>query len=343
MKQKYLFVPLAFSLIYNCSFAQDSFHQFRIPVSYEYSNDEYNNLPQVQENMNYKNPNTTTRVFEKNGQTFVLPPNFRPFPSTITQTEVDAANMKGNDQVIFASWNSFGGSVLGTGFCYSSDGGSSWTGNFQTFLPNPGDPGPWIWPAGSPWAGRLGLSVISGAGYSTNGGINWVNTTLISNGGFDKNFSAVDDVAGSPFFGRAYTLWTSFTPNSVSGSFTTDGGGIWSAPVVVSQPSGSRRQIGGDLEVGPGGVVYAVWANFDAGFTVEDSLGFAKSTDGGVSWAVSNNGILDINGIFSQSLFNGIRANGLPRIAIDNTGGPRNGWIYVTTGEKNVAPATDVG
>jgi hypothetical protein len=344
MKQIYLFLLLLLiSFTYEGIFAQDALQPpFRIPVTYSNSFEEYNNLPQVQENINYKNPNTTTRVIQKNGQRFTLSPNIRPFPSTVTQTEVDAANMKGNDQIIYAAWNSFGSSFFGTGFCYSSDGGASWTGNFQTFLPNPGDPGPWIWPAGSQWAGRLGLSVISGAGYSTNAGANWVNTALISNGGFDKNFSAVDDITGSPFFGRAYTLWTSFSPNSVSGSFTTDGGQTWSTAVTVRQPSGGRRQIGVDLEAGPSGIVYAVWANFDPGFTVEDSLGFAKSTDGGVSW-VSNNGVLDINGIYSQTLFNGIRANGLPRLAIDNTGGPRNGWIYVTTGEKNISPATDVG
>jgi hypothetical protein len=34
-----------------------------------------------------------------------------------------------------------------------------------------------------------------------------------------------------------------------------------------------------------------------------------------------------------------IRVNGLPRIAVDNSGGSRNGWIYVVTTEKNLAPA----
>jgi len=34
-----------------------------------------------------------------------------------------------------------------------------------------------------------------------------------------------------------------------------------------------------------------------------------------------------------------IRVNGLPRIATDLSGGPRNGWIYVVTGEKALWPA----
>jgi hypothetical protein len=340
MKKIYLFVFILLVLSFSQSnFTQDNIQpSFKIPITYTYPFDEYYNLPQVQENINYINPNTTTRVIQKNGQHFVLPPNVRPFPHTATQSEVDAANMKGNDQIIYASWNSYGPSFLGAGFCYSSDGGVSWTGNFQTFLPNSGDPGPWIWPAGSLWEGRLGLSVISRAGFSTDAGGTWT-TVPFPSGSFDKNFSAPDDIAGSPFFGRAYTLWTG--GSAIMSSFTSDGGQTWSAPVPVSQPT-NRTQLGVDVEVGPGGTVYAVWANFAPALAFEDSLGFAKSTDGGVSWGVSTNTAVDINGIFTQNLFNGIRSNGVPRLAIDNTGGPRNGWIYVTTGEKNTAPATDV-
>jgi hypothetical protein len=309
-------------------------------LTYKYSFEEYNNLPGVQENMNYKNPNTTTRVIQKNGQTFVLPPNIRPFPNTITQSEVDVASMKGNDQIIYASWNSFGGNLFGAGYCYSSDGGASWIGNFQTFLPNSGDPGPWIWPAGSPWAGRLGLSVIQHASFSTNAGINWAPAVPFLSSGFDKNFSCSDDIAASPFFGRAYTLWTG--SGLIRSSFSTDGGQSWSQMVTVS-PSSPGSKLGVDVEAGPGGVVYAVWASFTTANFMEDSLGFAKSTDGGASWIAATNSAVDLNGIYTpNNLFNGIRANGVPRLAIDNTGGPRNGWIYASTGEKNIPPATDV-
>ena len=124
MKNLFLFIfTLLILSFYQSSFTQDFLQpSFKIPITYSYPANEYSNLPQVQENMNYKNPNTTTRVIQKNGQYFVLPPNVRPFPSTVTQSEVDAANMKGNDQVIYAAWNSYGPSFLGAGFCYSSDG-----------------------------------------------------------------------------------------------------------------------------------------------------------------------------------------------------------------------------
>jgi len=44
-----------------------------------------------------------------------------------------------------------------------------------------------------------------------------------------------------------------------------------------------------------------------------------------------------IRGTFPSK--SGIRVNGFTRIDVDRSGGPRNGWIYVVTGEKNISPA----
>ncbi|MCX6164743.1 MAG: sialidase family protein, partial [Ignavibacteriae bacterium] len=35
----------------------------------------------------------------------------------------------------------------------------------------------------------------------------------------------------------------------------------------------------------------------------------------------------------------GIRMNSFPRIDVDRSGGPRNGWIYIVVSQKNLAPA----
>lgn len=330
--------------------AQDNIPDWvwKTPMSKVYPTGEYYNLPLAQDQVDYQNPNTTTRVIHKNGQTFMLTPNIRPFPHSATQSEVDADNMKGNSQVMYASWNSYGPAFYGCGFTYSSDGGNTWSGNFQTYTPNSGDPGPFIWPAGSTWAGRLGLSSIQGFGYSSNGGATWTFTMNFPGASsFDKNLSEVDDISGSPFFGRAYTVWTNFGgsfANRIVSSYTTDGGVTWSTAIPVSPvPSGGHHHQGCDVEVGPGGVVVCVWGNCTTNGqnSTEDFLGFARSTDGGVSWTNVNDFAVDINGIRAQNLFNGIRANGFPRLAIDNTGGSRNGWIYCAIGEKNIAPATD--
>ena len=342
-----LFIVCALILTGNV-FTQDvPDYVWKTPMSKVYPTGEYYNLPQAQDQVNYQNPNTTTRVVNTGEELLVLPPNVRPFPHTATQSEIDATNMKGNGSVMFASWNSYGPSFWGTGFCFSNNGGTSWTGNFQMYTPNSGDPGAIIWPTGSTWAGRLGLSSIQGFGHSTNNGTSWVfDMNFPGASSFDKNFSAVDDVTGSPFFGRAYTIWTNFGGtyvNRIVGSYSTDGGATWTSALPVSPvPASGHHQQGCDIRVGPGGVVYAVWAHCTTNGqnSTEDHLGFAKSTDGGVSWTSQTNTAVDVNGIRSSNLFNGIRASGFPRLAIDMTGGARNGWLYAVLAEKNGGPLT---
>jgi hypothetical protein len=321
---------------------------WKTPMTKVHPTGEYTeNFPVTQDQIQFQNPNTTTRVINQNGLSFVLPPNIRPFPSPATQSEIDAANMKGNDQVMYISWNSFQNpTFFGCGYAFSSNGGTNWTGNNTTYSPNSGDPGPWIWPTGSTWAGRLGLSCIQGAGYSTNNGTNWTFAQNFTGGSsFDKNLSAVDDVTGSPFFGRAYTVWTYFSTNRIYMSWSSNGGVTWSAGALVSPPpSGGHHHQGCDVEVGPGGVVHVIWANCTTNGqnSTEDFLGYARSTDGGVTWVGVTDNAVDVNGIRAANLYNGIRANGFPRLAVDNSGGPRNGWIYAALSEKTVAPATDV-
>ncbi len=344
-----LFIVCALILTGNV-FTQDvPDYVWKTPMTKVYPTGEYYNLPQAQDQVNYQNPNTTTRVVNTGEELLVLPPNVRPFPHTATQSEVDATTMKGNGSVMFASWNSYGPSFWGTGFCFSNNGGTSWSGNFQMYTPNSGDPGAIIWPTGSTWAGRLGLSCIQGFGHSTNNGTSWVfDMNFPGASSFDKNFSAVDDVSGSPFFGRAYTVWTNFGGtyvNRIVGSYSTDGGATWSAAQPVSPvPASGHHQQGCDVRVGPGGVVYVVWAHCTTNGqnSTEDHLGYAKSTDGGVTWPTATNTAVDVNGIRASNLFNGIRASGFPRLAIDMTGGARNGWLYAVLSEKTIAPATDV-
>jgi hypothetical protein len=99
--------------------------------------------------------------------------------------------------------------------------------------------------------------------------------------------------------------------------------------------------IGCDGDVGPNGNVYVVWAKSRSGQLTEDSLGFAKSTNGGLNWIMSSNGVVHITGIRNDNLFPyGIRVNGFPRISIDKSNSSRRGWIYVVTCEK-VPSATD--
>lgn len=92
--------------------------------------------------------------------------------------------------------------------------------------------------------------------------------------------------------------------------------------------------------MGPNGTVNVCWAGVinTSPFT-EDFVGFAYSTNGGTSWFVRENAF-DMNGIKGMLAQKGnIRADGLPRIDVDKSGGLRNGWIYITTTQRNLTPA----
>jgi len=349
-----LFLLLGVLLIGN-SWAQDNNNipdwVWKTPMTKVHPIGEYNGFPSVDNN--YIHPNTSTRIIHNGTEDLVIPPNVRPFPHTATQSEIEANNMTGNTNNIFASWNSYSPSFYGTGFCFSSNAGTSWTGNFQMIVAgNNGDPGPWIWPAGSTWAGRLGISVIGSSAmaafYSTDNGTSWTGYTTMGGSSVDKNLSCVDEAVGSPFFGRTYTVWTDFggtNVNRIVSAYSSNGGVSWTGYTPVSPvPAGGHHQQGCDVEVGPGGVVYCVWGHCTTNGqnSTEDQLGFAKSTDGGVTWTSATNTAVEINGIRAAALFNGIRANGFPRISVDRTGGARNGWIYVALSEKAIAPALDV-
>jgi hypothetical protein len=312
----------------------------------------YTDLPS-----NYQHPVTTTRIEKTDNGNMLIPPNFRPYPSTVTESECTIVTQGGNQNMMFAGWNSIGlpSTFYSTGWGLTTNGGTSWTGNVTT-VGNYGDPGPWIWSTGSAYPGRLGISFITlagsmGASYSTDNGTTW-SAALTFPGATtsaDKNLSAVDDVPGSPFLGRAYTVYTEFGGtyvNRIVLSYTSNGGVSWStvAPVSPTPSSGHHCQ-GCDVAVGPGGVVYVTWAHCTTNGqnSTEDNLGFARSTDGGVTWASTSNNVVDVNGIRTANMLNGIRCSGFPRIAVDKSGGSRNGYIYITLCEKTVAPARDGG
>jgi hypothetical protein len=178
--------------------------------------------------------------------------------------------------------------------------------------------------------------------YSTNFGTTWSTGAVLQSGSMDKNLTGVDNVPGSPYLGNAYVVWSDFSQSSPSAtvSHSTNGGANWSTFQHINTPDAGHYAQGVNPAVGPGGVVYVAWQNPGGppNYT-GDYVGLGKSTDGGATWTYNNN-IYDCNGI-RGNLANkaGIRVNDFPWLAIDNTGGARNGWMYIVTAEKNLAPA----
>jgi hypothetical protein len=290
---------------------------------------------------------------------YVVNTPFRMVPRTSgMQSEVIMTRHPTNQNILFGSANAtagVSGAPFSVGWYVSTNGGTSWFGgdtirnSVGAGIFNFGDPGPTIDKDGRIIESFITTTGSMGASYSTNNGLNWA--SIVSFPGAttsaDKNFSGTDDAPSSAFYGRSYTVYTEFAGSFVNRivlTYTTNGGVSWSSVAPVSPlPSAGHFHQGCDIKSGPNGEVYVVWANSSLTnpFT-EDSLGFAKSTNGGVNWTIARNNAANVNGNRTFNMMNNIRVAGFPRIDVDRTCGPRSGWIYVCVGEKNPGVAGDV-
>jgi len=271
--------------------------------------------------------------------------NFRLFPSNVSQTEVFIVVHPSNHDIMFASANTiiFNPFFVSEGIYVTSNGGNSWYGsdtcNGAPITLHGGDPGITINKDGTFLLTRRGFSPGLYSHYSTDFGVNWSNQKPITNDDLERGTMASDVHPSSPYFGRSYAAWVRFAPPfPLNFVFTDDGGISWSAPVQINNPI--QRSAGGDMNMGPDGKVYVCWAGVTSisPFT-EDFVGVASTTNGGTTWQVTENAfdMNGINGLFPQK--GNIRVNGLPDIAVDTTGGPRHGWIYIITTQRDLAPA----
>jgi hypothetical protein len=277
--------------------------------------------------------------------------NFRIFPSSITQTEPVISINPINPNLIAVSGKTINtaGTFTSEGIYVSSDGGLTWAGSDTCkgdLIQNHG---------GSPQIilDRNGRLIITHIGnpqlfvgiyshFSNDLGSTWTPAfTISSQQPEDKGSSTIDNSITSPFYSKLYTTWVNQTipTNPVSFSFSTNSGESWIVPKLINS-NASERSSGGFVRTSKDGNVYICWAGMSASAPfIEDSVGFALSSNGGNSWAV-NQIIYDVNGIFGTlTSKNGIRVNGLPQLAVDNSNGPRSGWIYIVTTEKNNPPA----
>lgn len=276
------------------------------------------------------------------------PPNIRIHPGAVTQTEPVIAVSPTDPLLLFSSARTINttSGFSSEGVYVSTDGGTVWSGSDtcagQLLANHGGDPGVMVAPGGRFVLTHIG-SVFPGV-YSHNSndrGATWsAAVTITSQQPEDKGAVTQDNDPASPYYGRMYTSWVNFvSPFPVLVSFSTDSAGTWSTPAAINAPP-PRRSSGGSIATGPGGRLVVVWSGMTANAPFqEDFAGCATSSDGGGTWTVSQN-IFDMNGINGTLSAKGnIRVNGLPQVAIDRSSGPRSGWIYVVTTEKNLSPA----
>lgn len=143
----------------------------------------------------------------------------------------------------------------------------------------------------------------------------------------------IDNKTGSPYEGNLYCAWTDFggtNNNNIVISRSTNDGLTWSSLSNLSSAvsAGSHNQ-GVNIQTGPNGEVYVAWAIYDGWPTDETAIGFAKSTNGGVSYTAGSRIKTGLKGIRTSGTSKSMRVNSFPVMAVDISGGPNNGNIYI--------------
>ncbi len=247
------------------------------------------------------------------------------------------------------SWS--GGSVgtlYGANYFQSSNAGIGWAGTPSgAGGSNSGDPTTAINLNGREYVNFISNAYGQGIAYSDNG-TSWSTATVAPNPGdlADKNHMWIDNKITSPYEGNLYVSWTDFggaDDSQIKISRSTNDGVNWSTPLNISSAinAGSHNQ-GVNIQTGPNGEVYVAWTVYDSWPSNETAIGFAKSTNGGVSYSSATRIISNIKGIRITGVSKNHRVNSFPVMAVDISGGSNNGNIYIVWTNIGV-PGTNSG
>lgn len=269
----------------------------------------------------------------------------RVFPSSHVQAEVIISVNEANPMNLVASTNTLLGSFkYNQGFYYSFDGGQTWDGSDKLQKIDGsliyGDPSLAFAANGKAFM----TSIDANGGYwfqkSSDGGKSWSSGMQGSTTpSFDKEMIAADNTKSSPYKNNFYCSWTNFSSGNGAVDFnrSTDNGATFSTPVTLRSGAVGFGQ-GTNVQTGPNGEVYVCWADHATVSSpyAADHCGFAKSTNGGVTFTPATN-IFPYTGIRvdgSSNQFNKTRVNDFPAMAVDKSGGANNGRIYIIYASK---------
>lgn len=240
--------------------------------------------------------------------------------------------------------------LFGTSGFMSDDGGVTWRGRPEgTGGSNSGDPATAIDRSGRYFVGYIAANGGQGVARSLDRGQTWTHVQAATTRGaslLDKNHLWVDNSPTSPFAGNLYSAWTMFGgPNDaeIEIARSTDGGVSWGAPIVLSRSvnAGSHNQ-GVNIQTGPNGEVYVMWAIYDSFPADETALGFTISRDGGATFEPARRIITNIRGIRSSGTNKGIRVAAFPVMAADRSSGAHRGTLYAVWANRGV-PGVNTG
>jgi hypothetical protein len=258
-----------------------------------------------------------------------------------TEVEPDTFAFGSTLVSVFQVGRVFNGGATDIGFALSRDGGVSWS---HGLLPGTSReavrPGPFfsvsdpsiaydardrVWVAS--WLGAH----FSGGGIvdvmvsrSTDGGLTWGTPVTVAATGvfYDKNWTACDNTATSPFYGHCYTEFDNASAGDLELMSTSgDGGLTWGAPTPTAD---NIHGLGGQPVVQPGGRVIVPFE----GLSGSSGIRSFSSDDGGVTWNAS----VRISTRSSHGV-PGVRTSPLPSAEIN-----RDGTVYVVWQDNRFEP-----
>jgi hypothetical protein len=254
--------------------------------------------------------------------------------NTFPQNEPSVKISRKDPSRVVAAWRDFRTGVNPAlrriGYSYSTDGGTSWSVSalLPQIIPNAplsSDPVVEVDTAGNFYIMTVSLNEITQNGElwvykSFNHGITFDSVYLVakSSGFEDKEWTASDLSLNSPFENTLYVSWTRFYPGTkILLKKSINSGVNWSTPVIVSDASSGVQ--GSIPAIGPNGEVYVTWRGSSGS---NAKIYFDKSTNGGVSFGTDK--------IISPAPY-----AWFPSMATDLSGGPRNGYIYITWNDES--------
>lgn len=241
------------------------------------------------------------------------------------------------------------GSLYGANYFFSNDFGATWGGSVQgAGGGNSGDPATAISLTGRQYVGFIHNNGGQGVAYSEDG-TTWTSVIVDAGAGsslLDKNHMWIDNSPTSPYEGNLYSAWTDFGgPNDsdIEISRSTNNGISYSTAVNISSQlnAGSHNQ-GVNIQTGPDGQVYVVWAIYDSWPTDENSYGFAKSLDGGATWLPPTRIITGTRGIRTSETSKNHRVNSFPSMACDISGDGALYMVWANIGVPGINTGNDI-
>jgi hypothetical protein len=221
-------------------------------------------------------------------------------PSSQHATEVEPDTFAHGATVVaaFQVGRFFNGGATDIGFARSGDGGATWSAGFlpgMTFSAGAASPFERVSDASVAFDAAHGTWLISSipllpstsvptvfVNRSTDDGRTWgapvqIPQPIAPKVDLDKNWTACDNGASSPFRGHCYTELDNFGDGDRElMSTSTDGGLTWSTPI---ETAGHDKGLGGQPVVQPNGTVIVPFESLDG------SIAAFVSADGGASWS----------------------------------------------------------